>query len=76
MVALARPPRRQLDPSGLRARRDVFHMLEAGEWLRLLDLRYRPPNSLLADPLPFAAACIGRLRLGKGREISATDATV
>lgn len=49
-------------PSGRRARRDLFHMAAARAWLPLLDPRNLPPYRILGEPLPFAAACAGRLR--------------
>lgn len=74
-VALGQTPPLQLDfPRGLRARRDALHMMEAREWLPLLDPRFRPPNSVLTDPVPFAAAVAGRLGTGAKRLARTTSA--
>ena len=51
-------------PVGRRAKLDLFHMITARAWLPLLDPRNRPPYRPLVEPLPFAAARVGRLRAG------------
>ena len=71
-VALGLPVAAEWDFAvGRRARRDLSHLVTARAWRLMLDRGNLPPYRLLADPLPVAAASMGRLGRGIGSSASA-----